>query len=341
MRLTEYSQGSGWACNLAPSELAQVLKQFEQHKALKSENLIVGLENPDDGGVINVGKTKIIQTVDFFTPILDSPYDWGRVAAANALSDIYAMGGEPISALQLVCWPREDISFDILAEVINGGLDIMGEAGCTVIGGHSIDDKEPKYGFSVTGIIKDNPLLNNSISDKDKLYITKPLGTGIIATAIKKDIASDKEILEATNTMVTLNKDALSFAKDNNANALTDITGFGLLGHLSEMINDTKLSAEINSEKIPVINGVKELLAKGIYPSGSQRNLASIEDKLIHEIEDEKIKIFCDAQTSGGLLISLPSQSTINPKEVKENYGIDIWEIGQITTQYNEKINII
>jgi len=317
------------------------LKQFEQHKALKSENLIVGLENPDDGGVINVGETKIIQTVDFFTPILDSPYDWGRVAAANALSDIYAMGGEPVSALQLVCWPREDISFDILSEVINGGLDIMGEAGCTVIGGHSIDDKEPKYGFSVTGIIKDNPLLNNSISDKDKLYITKPLGTGIIATAIKKDIASDEEILEATNTMVRLNKDALSFAKDNNANALTDVTGFGLLGHLSEMIKGTELSAEINSEKIPVINGVKELLEKGIYPSGSQRNFASVEDKLIHEIEDEKIKIFCDAQTSGGLLISLPSQSTINPKEVKESYGIDIWEIGQITTQYNEKINII
>ncbi len=317
------------------------MKQFEQHKALKSENLIVGLENPDDGGVINVGETKIIQTVDFFTPILDSPYDWGRVAAANALSDIYAMGGEPVSALQLVCWPREDISFDILSEVINGGLDIMGEAGCTVIGGHSIDDKEPKYGFSVTGIIKDNPLLNNSISDKDKLYITKPLGTGIIATAIKKDIASDEEILEATNTMVRLNKDALSFAKDNNANALTDVTGFGLLGHLSEMIKGTELSAEINSEKIPVINGVKELLEKGIYPSGSQRNFASVEDKLIHEIEDEKIKVFCDAQTSGGLLISLPSQSTINPKEVKESYGIDIWEIGQITTQYNEKINII
>ena len=316
------------------------MKQFEQHKALKSENLIVGLENPDDGGVINVGETKIIQTVDFFTPILDSPYDWGRVAAANALSDIYAMGGEPVSALQLVCWPREDISFDILSEVINGGLDIMGEAGCTVIGGHSIDDKEPKYGFSVTGIIKDNPLLNNSISDKDKLYITKPLGTGIIATAIKKDIASDEEVLEATNTMVRLNKDALSFAKDNNANALTDVTGFGLLGHLSEMIKGTELSAEINSEKIPVINGVKELLEKGIYPSGSQRNFASIEDKLIHEIEDEKIKIFCDAQTSGGLLISLPSQSTINPKEVKESYGIDIWEIGQITTQYLSLIHI-
>ena len=341
MRLTQYSHGSGWACKLAPSELAQVLKQFEQHKALKSENLIVGLENPDDGGVINIGETKIIQTVDFFTPILDNPYDWGRVAAANALSDIYAMGGDPISALQLVCWPREDISFDILAEVINGGLDVMGQAGCTVIGGHSIDDKEPKYGFSVTGVIKDNPLLNNSISDKDKLYITKPLGTGIIATAIKKDMASEEEILEATNNMVALNKNALKFAKDNNANALTDITGFGLLGHLTEMINGTKLSAVINSDNIPVIKGVYDLLNKGIYPSGSERNLASIKDKLIYEVGEEKIKIFCDAQTSGGLLISLPDKRNTNLKEARDNYGIDIWEIGEITTQYNEKINII
>jgi len=317
------------------------LKQFEQHKALKSKNLIVGLENPDDGGVINIGETKIIQTVDFFTPILDNPYDWGRVAAANALSDIYAMGGDPISALQLVCWPREDISFDILAEVINGGLDVMGQAGCTVIGGHSIDDKEPKYGFSVTGVIKDNPLLNNSISDKDKLYITKPLGTGIIATAIKKDMASEEEILEATNNMVALNKNALKFAKDNNANALTDITGFGLLGHLTEMINGTKLSAVINSDNIPVIKGVYDLLNKGIYPSGSERNLASIKDKLIYEVGEEKIKIFCDAQTSGGLLISLPDKRNTNLKEARDNYGIDIWEIGEITTQYNEKINII
>ncbi len=317
------------------------MKQFEEHKALKSKDLIVGLDSPDDGGVISVGGTKIIQTVDFFTPILDTPYDWGRAAAANALSDIYAMGGEPLSALQLVCWPREDISFDILAEVIKGGLDVMAEAGCTVIGGHSIDDREPKYGFSVTGVAKETLFLNNSISDKDKLYITKPLGTGIIATAIKKDIASDEEILEATNTMVLLNKDGLEFAKDNNANALTDITGFGLLGHLTEMIKGTKLSAEINSDNVPVIKGVKELLEKGIYPSGSQRNFASVEDKLIYKVEDEKIKIFCDAQTSGGLLISLPSEVTIDPKEVKETYGINIWEIGQITAQYNEKINII
>ena len=317
------------------------MKQFEQHKALKSENLIVGLENPDDGGVINVGDTKIIQTVDFFTPILDNPYDWGRVAAANSLSDIYAMGGEPVSALQLVCWPRDEISFDVLAEVINGGLDIMAEAGCTVIGGHSIDDKEPKYGFSVTGVIKDNPILNNNILDKDKLFITKPLGIGIIATAIKKEVASDDEILEATNIMASLNKKAMEFAKDYKANAITDVTGFGLLGHLSEMLKGSKLSATIYSEKVPVVNGVEELLEKDIFPSGSKRNLESIRDKLIFDIDNKKIQIFSDAQTSGGLLISLPNNVNIESKEVKEKYGIDVWEIGEITTQYNEKINII
>ena len=317
------------------------MKQFEQHKALKSENLIIGLENPDDGGVINVGDTKIIQTVDFFTPILDNPYDWGRVAAANSLSDIYAMGGEPVSALQLVCWPRDEISFDVLAEVINGGLDIMAEAGCTVIGGHSIDDKEPKYGFSVTGVIKDNPILNNNILDKDKLFITKPLGIGIIATAIKKGVASDDEILEATNIMASLNKKAMEFAKDYKANAITDVTGFGLLGHLSEMLKGSKLSATIYSEKVPVINGVEELLEKDIFPSGSKRNLESIRDKLIFDIDNKKIQIFSDAQTSGRLLISLPNNVNIESKEVKEKYGIDVWEIGEITTQYNEKINII
>ena len=317
------------------------MKQFEQHKALKSENLIIGLENPDDGGVINVGDTKIIQTVDFFTPILDNPYDWGRVAAANSLSDIYAMGGEPVSALQLVCWPRDEISFDVLAEVINGGLDIMAEAGCTVIGGHSIDDKEPKYGFSVTGVIKDNPILNNNILDKDKLFITKPLGIGIIATAIKKGVASDDEILEATNIMASLNKKAMEFAKDYKANAITDVTGFGLLGHLSEMLKGSKLSATIYSEKVPVINGVEELLEKDIFPSGSKRNLESIRDKLIFDIDNKKIQIFSDAQTSGGLLISLPNNLNIESKEVKDKYGIDVWEIGEITTQYNEKINII
>ena len=189
------------------------MTQFKNHKATESPNLLVGLNNPDDGGVIQVGDQKIIQTVDFFTPILDNPYDWGRVAAANALSDVYAMGGEPISALQLVCWPRSEISFGILSEVIKGGLDTMQKANCTVIGGHSIDDKEPKYGFSITGVIKDKIFKNNEIKDGDRLFLTKPIGTGIITTAIKRGIASDESIKIVTDIMTELNKKSLNFSK--------------------------------------------------------------------------------------------------------------------------------
>ena len=231
MRLTEYSHGAGWACKLSPGELAQVLTQFKNHKATESPNLLVGLNNPDDGGVIQVGDQKIIQTVDFFTPILDNPYDWGRVAAANALSDVYAMGGEPISALQLVCWPRSELSFDILSEVIKGGLDTMQKANCTVIGGHSIDDKEPKYGFSITGVIKDKIFKNNEIKDGDRLFLTKPIGTGIITTAIKRGVASDESVKIVTDIMTELNKKSLNFSLDNNANAITDITGFGSVSY--------------------------------------------------------------------------------------------------------------
>ena len=230
------------------------MTQFKNHKATKSPNLLVGLDNPDDGGVINIGDQKIIQTVDFFTPILDNPYDWGRVAAANALSDVYAMGGEPISALQLVCWPRNDISFDILSEVIRGGLDTMEKANCTVVGGHSIDDKEPKYGFSITGIVKGQVLKNNNVNNGDRLFLTKPIGTGIITTAIKKGIASEGSIKLVTDIMTKLNKDALEFGLRNNATAITDVTGFGLLGHLYEMLKNSSLSATVNFENVPLIS---------------------------------------------------------------------------------------
>ena len=212
MRLTEFSHGSGWACKLSPSELAQVLSQFKNHKALEANNVSVGLNNPDDAGVIESNGNNLIQSIDFFTPILDDPYDWGRVAAANALSDIYALGGKPLSALLLVCWPRDHISFEILGDVIRGGLDVMQEAKCTVIGGHSIDDKEPKYGFSVTGVAEEKVFLNNTIKDRDRLFLSKPLGTGIISTAIKKDKADQRIVKKATDVMTTLNDSAADFA---------------------------------------------------------------------------------------------------------------------------------
>ena len=304
---------------------------------------MVGLDSPDDGGVIDIGNgIRVVQTVDFFTPILDNPFDWGKVAAANALSDIYAMGGTPISSLQLVSWPREDLSFEILSEVLKGGLEIMQSAGCNIIGGHSIDDKEPKYGFAVTGIINDAIYKKRNLQVGDKLFLTKPLGSGIISSAIKKNIASEKAISEATEVMTTLNDKALEAAKELNANAITDVTGFGLLGHLVEMIEDSEVTVNIYLDNVPVIEHAKEYLNNGVYPSGSKRNFDSSKENIIYSDDQESfVKILSDAQTSGGLLISAPNDNSINLDDISDRLGINIWEIGDIVSRYKNKVNII
>jgi selenide,water dikinase len=304
---------------------------------------LVGLDSPDDGGVIDIGNgIRVVQTVDFFTPILDNPFDWGKVAAANALSDIYAMGGTPISSLQLVSWPREDLSFEILSEVLKGGLEIMQSAGCNIIGGHSIDDKEPKYGFAVTGIINDAIYKKRNLQVSDKLFLTKPLGSGIISSAIKKNIASEKAISEVTEVMTTLNDKALEAAKELNANAITDVTGFGLLGHLIEMIGDSEVTVNIYLDNVPVIEHAKEYLNNGVYPSGSKRNFDSAKENIIYSDDQESfVKILSDAQTSGGLLISAPNDNSIDLDDISDRLGLNIWEIGDIVSRYKNKVNII
>ena len=304
---------------------------------------MVGLDSPDDGGVIDIGNgIRVVQTVDFFTPILDNPFDWGKVAAANALSDIYAMGGTPISSLQLVSWPREDLSFEILSEVLKGGLEIMQSAGCNIIGGHSIDDKEPKYGFAVTGIINDAIYKKRNLQVGDKLFLTKPLGSGIISSAIKKNIASEKAISQVTEVMTALNDKALEAAKELNANAITDVTGFGLLGHLIEMIGDSEVTVNIYLDNVPVIEHAKEYFNNGVYPSGSKRNFDSAKENILFSDDQESfVKILSDAQTSGGLLISAPNNNSINLDDISDRLGINIWEIGDIVSRYKNKVNII
>ena len=304
---------------------------------------MVGLDSPDDGGVIDIGNgIRVVQTVDFFTPILDNPFDWGKVAAANALSDIYAMGGTPISSLQLVSWPREDLSFEILSEVLKGGLEIMQSAGCNIIGGHSIDDKEPKYGFAVTGIINDVIYKKRNLQVGDKLFLTKPLGSGIISSAIKKNIASEKAISEVTEVMTALNDKALEAAKELNANAITDVTGFGLLGHLIEMIGDSDVTVNIYLDNVPVIEHAKEYFNNGVYPSGSKRNFDSAKENIIYSDDQESfVKILSDAQTSGGLLISAPNDNSIDLDDISDRLGLNIWEIGDIVSRYKNKVNII
>ncbi len=275
--------------------------------------LLVGPETADDAAVFRLPSGELVaQSVDFFTPIVDEAYDWGRIAAANALSDIYAMGGEPLTALQLIGWPRDELSFDLLGEVVEGGQEILTKAGCSIVGGHSIDDQEPKYGFAVTGLVQPDRLVTNAgAKPGDDLVLTKPLGTGIIATGIKRDLAARSVRDEAVRIMVTLNEGASRAMAGLDVHATTDVTGFWLLGHLGEIVKASGVSASIDAGAVPVIEGVRELASAGVFPGGSRRNLASAERYCRFRGTDEVTnKVLADAQTSGGLLIAVDPADT-------------------------------
>lgn len=262
----------------------------------------------DDAGVFALGDGRaLVQTVDIFTPVVDSPHDWGRIAAANALSDVYAMGARPLTALQYIGWPRDELSFDLAAEVIRGGMDVMAEAGCTVVGGHSIDSPEPTFGYAVTGeVALDRLVTNGGARADDALVLTKPLGLGVITTAIKRGRCPADLEHRAVELMTTLNKKAGESLRENGANAATDVTGFGLLGHLREMCDASGVGAVIEYDRVPVLDGVSELLSQGIWAGGSQRNLESLRPVVANERDEAELKIVVDAQTSGGLLVSIP-----------------------------------
>ena len=251
----------------------------------------------------------IIQTVDFFTPVVDDPYQFGQIAAANALSDIYAMGGEPLFALNIVGFPINDLPKKVLTEILQGGADKADEAGIPIVGGHSVDDKEPKYGLVVTGEIqKDKIWKNSGARIGDALVLTKPLGTGIIATAIKKGKASLESIELAIRSMATLNKNSANGLLNYNVNAVTDVTGFGLLGHLKEMCENSGVSSEINFQDLEFLDSAIELAMSGIIPGGTKRNLKSVNEVVVFNKDLSKTEelLSADAQTSGGLLISMP-----------------------------------
>ena len=281
--------------------LDRILKSLP---ALTDPRVLVGTE--DDAGVYKISDDiAIVQTVDFFTPIVDNPRDFGAIAAANALSDIYAMGAKPLTALNLVAFPK-DGPLEVLAEIMRGGAEKTQEAGVSIIGGHSIDDKEPKYGMAVTGVVHpDKIVLKGGARAGDALVLTKPLGIGIISTAIKMGRAPAEMIAEATNCMKTLNKAASGAMVEAGVRGATDITGFGLLGHLHEMLHRSCVSGRIRLSAVPVILGVREL-AKFSVPGGTRANLKSVSDKMswADGITEEEKLILADAQTSGGLLIA-------------------------------------
>jgi len=273
----------------------------------------------------------LLQTVDFFTPIVDDPYDFGRIAAANSLSDIYAMGGNPLFALNIVAFPADDLPLDILTDILRGGADIAKEAGIPILGGHSIKDKEPKYGLVVTGTPLKKPIQNSTAKKGDIIILTKPLGLGVISTAIKKNIASEQMIKQAIDVMTYLNKDASKAITETNVNACTDITGYGLLGHLLEMSKGSKLTANIHFEKINFINGSEELAANGIIPGGTKRNYEFISDHIQFQnsLEIYQRYLLADAQTSGGLLISVSPKNLDELKSNLSNAKYEIMIIGE------------
>jgi len=298
-------------------------------------NLIVGLDSADDAGVYKItDNIAMIQTVDFFTPVVDDPYWFGQIAAANALSDVYAMGGVPKTAMNLVAFPLKDMDMSILRQIILGGLDKMKEAGVVLVGGHSVEDKELKYGLSVTGFIHpDRVLTKKNLKAKDRLILTKPLGTGIINTAIKGGLASEEVIENVTQLMATLNRDAAEIMNDYPVHACTDITGFGLLGHIAEMVIDSKLGIEIRADKIPVITEAIEYAGLGFVPGGAYKNRDFRESVVdFAPSVDLPIKdIFFDPQTSGGLLISVERESADDlVKSLKKNGINDAAVIGEV-----------
>lgn len=269
-------------------------------------DLIVGLGTADDAGVLALpgsGGRALVQSVDYFTPIVDDPRDWGRIVAANALSDIYAMGAVPLVALQLMGWPRDDIPLHVAGRVVEGGAEIMQEAGCVIAGGHTIDLKEPIYGFAVTGLADAGAVVTNGGAEVgDSLILTKPLGSGIVATAHKAGACPAEVLAAAVEVMTALNDVAGSHLAD--AKAATDVTGFGLLGHLAEMLDASGVGASIRVDAVPVLDGVMELYERGFYPDGSRRNLEAMQGRLAGRVD--RAPILADAQTSGGLLVTLP-----------------------------------
>lgn len=313
-KLTELTKTSGWAAKIGPETLSKILNKLPK---MHDDNLIVGIETSDDAAVYKLSDDiATIQTLDFFTPVVDDPYMFGQIAAANSLSDVYAMGGKPVVALNIVCFPN-CLNIDVLGEILRGGADKVLECGAVVVGGHSVQDDEPKYGLSVTGVVHPDKILKNyGCKVGDVLIITKPLGTGILNTAIKGEIASKEAYDKSVKVMATLNKYAGEIIMEHNVTACTDITGFGIMGHGYEMASGSNVTLKLDKNSIPYIDEAKEYASMGLVPEGSYNNRAYLDGKYeLRNIDTWLEDILFDPQTSGGLLVSISkeeSKSLIN-----------------------------
>ena len=319
-RLTQYASGGGCACKIPPGELEDVVRGLT---GLGGADLLVGLDDGDDAAVVRVDeRTAVVATADFFTPVVDDAYDWGRIAAANALSAVYAMGGRPVVAVNLVGWPREVLPVELLREVLRGGSDVARLAGCPVAGGHSIDDPEPKYGMAVTGIVDPRRLLRNDAARAGlPLSLTKPLGVGVLNNRHK---ATGEVFAHAVASMAALNREAAEAAVAGGARAATDVTGFGLLGHLHKMMRASGVTAVVDAAAVPYLDGARASLAEGYVSGGTRRNLDWVRPHLDSGVPEDELLLLADAQTSGGLLVvgELPGAPVVGEVVVRRDVTV-------------------
>ena len=341
VRLTEWSEGSGCGCKIAPAILDQILSSSGSFSQ-KDPKLLVGNSSKDDAAVYQVSDDlAVINTVDFFTPIVDDPYDFGRISAANAISDIYAMGGKPIFANAILSWPVEKLAPELAAKVLEGAKEICRQAGIELAGGHSIAAKDPIFGLSVNGIIHPRKIKTNTgAKPGDLIFLTKPIGIGVLATALKREKIQEKDYLNLLDTACRLNQIGGLLGNHEEVHAMTDVTGFGLLGHLIEMAEGAGLSAEIVLGKIPLIDGIQDYINQFIFPDNTYRNWNAFSPK-VNGIQGMDLVKFCDPQTSGGLLIAVAPENRDWFEETMKQEKQIVWEIGKFSPSSEFKVMVV
>lgn len=346
VRLTRYSHGAGCGCKIAPKVLEEILQSGFPVEANK--NLLVGNESRDDAAAYGLGNgTALISTTDFFTPIVDDPFDFGRIAAANAISDVYAMGGKPLLALAILGFPVEKIEISVARKIIEGGRTVCAEANIPLAGGHSIDSPEPIFGLAVTGMVSlDHLKKNNTAKEGDLLFLTKPLGVGILSTAQKRGVLKEEHQPLMIEQLSTLNSAGEKFGGLKAVNAMTDVTGFGLLGHLIELAEGSGLSAELYYSKIPVAIGVRDYIQQRVFPDATSRNWNSYSEKIKFEKGVNVMEAFTllpDPQTNGGLLVSVSEAGMHDFKKMLRETGLESYSIpiGRITAKREKVITVL
>jgi len=340
IKLTQYSHGAGCGCKISPKNLESILKTTREK--VHFPNLLVGNDSKDDAACFDLGNgTSIISTTDFFMPIVDDPFTFGRIAAANAISDIYAMGGNPLMAIAIFGWPIDKLSVDVAQKVIDGGRFVCEETGIPLAGGHSIDSPEPIFGLAVSGLAENKNLKQNNTAQVDcELFLTKPLGIGILTTAQKQGKINNGDINVAIDAMCTLNKIGADIAKLDGVTALTDVTGFGLLGHLSEICEGSGISAKVRFDDVPLLANVPKYLEMGCVPGGTRRNFESYGHK-ISKMTPTQENILCDAQTSGGLLCVVKKESVEEFLELCSHAGLHLSSIGETMKSTENLIEVV